>query len=410
MTRRNQSIGLQVFPVAASARVVNTFNQPRPGSNRHGGRHHGVDILARVGSPIRSATDGTVETVSTSGPGGNMIIIRAPNGLYHGYAHMKRRPRLERGDRVQAGQFLGLVGMTGNTRGPHLHFQTAVGPSSSSRRLDPTAELQALQAAQEDVRAERLSAGLRGAQGAVGDDEGWSPQWVTPPAGSNLGVTRSVPGIAPGDVPTPPRAGSPRHGQRRATQSARRPARGGTEGWREVVSSGDTERAREAYRFGSVLVLDQLAAVERPQIWVAALAAAGSELGQRIQSMKQGRLAAIRVMLTVAANTAVRAETQPELWLVALEQLGFAYQAMVDWSRELAAMLEPYPALELLEMAESIQATVLQFPIRAHRAATRTVRALGAEGYDDVQEVASGMGGALLAFGAIAAFAYGMSR
>ena len=68
------------------------------------------------------------ETVRTAG--GNHIVVRIGKARWAFYAHMQPGSmRVRRGDRVRQGQVLGLLGNTGNTDGPHLHFHIMDGPS-----------------------------------------------------------------------------------------------------------------------------------------------------------------------------------------------------------------------------------------------------------------------------------------
>ncbi len=97
-------------------------------------RHGGMDFGVPVGTPVRAANSGTVIT-SADLPGGGNGGYRS-YGRYivvdHGdkstlYAHLSRR-NLTAGANVKSGQMLGLSGNTGNSTGPHLHFETR-GPS-----------------------------------------------------------------------------------------------------------------------------------------------------------------------------------------------------------------------------------------------------------------------------------------
>jgi murein DD-endopeptidase MepM/ murein hydrolase activator NlpD len=61
---------------------------------------------------------------------GNHLIIRLDKGVFAGYAHLKPGSvRVRRGDRVREGQIVGKLGNSGNTTGPHLHFQLMNRPS-----------------------------------------------------------------------------------------------------------------------------------------------------------------------------------------------------------------------------------------------------------------------------------------
>ena len=90
---------------------------------RNGRNHHGIDIGARRGTPIRAAERGTVE-FSGWGPTGYglMIIIKHPGKLTTVYAHNSRN-LVRKGNRVKRGQRIARVGKTGRASGPHVHFE-----------------------------------------------------------------------------------------------------------------------------------------------------------------------------------------------------------------------------------------------------------------------------------------------
>lgn len=84
--------------------------------------HHGVDIGLKTGEPIHCAFGGVVRVAARMGGYGNCIVVRHPNGLETLYGHLSRidvKPHQE----VRAGQIIGLGGSTGNSTGPHLHFE-----------------------------------------------------------------------------------------------------------------------------------------------------------------------------------------------------------------------------------------------------------------------------------------------
>jgi lipoprotein NlpD len=90
---------------------------------RNGKNHHGIDIGARRGTPIRAANEGKVE-FSGWGPTGYglMIIIKHPGNLTTVYAHNSRN-LVKKGSRVRRGQMIARVGKTGRATGPHVHFE-----------------------------------------------------------------------------------------------------------------------------------------------------------------------------------------------------------------------------------------------------------------------------------------------
>ena len=84
--------------------------------------HHGVDIRLRTGEPIHAAFGGTVRVASRMGGYGNCIVLRHPNGLETLYGHLSKI-NVKLGQQVAAGEVIGLGGNTGNSTGPHLHFE-----------------------------------------------------------------------------------------------------------------------------------------------------------------------------------------------------------------------------------------------------------------------------------------------
>ena len=84
--------------------------------------HHGVDIGLRTGDPVHAAFSGTVRVAGRMGGYGNCIVVRHANGLETLYGHLSKinvKPQQQ----VAAGEVIGLGGSTGNSTGPHLHFE-----------------------------------------------------------------------------------------------------------------------------------------------------------------------------------------------------------------------------------------------------------------------------------------------
>lgn len=85
--------------------------------------HTGLDLAGPLGTPLSSAADGVVVSATASTVGyGNHIIIAHAGGLLTLYGHLEAM-LVKPGDAVKAGQVIGLLGSTGNSTGPHCHFE-----------------------------------------------------------------------------------------------------------------------------------------------------------------------------------------------------------------------------------------------------------------------------------------------
>jgi murein DD-endopeptidase MepM/ murein hydrolase activator NlpD len=84
--------------------------------------HTGQDFAAPIGTPVHALADGTIVFASYDGAYGNKIAIQHAGTLVTWYAHLSAY-KVKLGDKVKAGQLIGLVGDTGNTTGPHLHLE-----------------------------------------------------------------------------------------------------------------------------------------------------------------------------------------------------------------------------------------------------------------------------------------------
>jgi murein DD-endopeptidase MepM/ murein hydrolase activator NlpD len=84
--------------------------------------HTGLDFAAPTGTPIVSVANGTVTYVGYDGSYGNKVVVALDDGTVTWYCHMTEFA-VSVGDRVLQGEQLGTVGSTGNTTGPHLHFE-----------------------------------------------------------------------------------------------------------------------------------------------------------------------------------------------------------------------------------------------------------------------------------------------
>jgi murein DD-endopeptidase MepM/ murein hydrolase activator NlpD len=95
---------------------------------RWGRMHEGIDIAAPTGTPIRAAAGGSIIFAGYMGGYGNLVVIDHGNGLSTAYAHQSAI--YIGGGSVSQGTVIGAVGSTGNSTGPHLHFEVRVNGSA----------------------------------------------------------------------------------------------------------------------------------------------------------------------------------------------------------------------------------------------------------------------------------------
>jgi murein DD-endopeptidase MepM/ murein hydrolase activator NlpD len=111
-----------VLPVARY-HLTARFNQ---GRSRWAHRHTGLDFAAPIGTPIRSVMAGVVTQARFAGAYGRQVKVRHYDGTVTSYGHMSRFS-VSVGRVVAAGSQVGAVGVTGNTTGPHVHFEVRPG-------------------------------------------------------------------------------------------------------------------------------------------------------------------------------------------------------------------------------------------------------------------------------------------
>jgi murein DD-endopeptidase MepM/ murein hydrolase activator NlpD len=108
---------------------------------RWGTLHAGIDFAMPAGTPIRAAAAGTVVKAGDAGDGyGNSVFVDHRNGYLTHYAHQSRLI-VEVGQRVSVGQIIGYEGSTGDSTGPHLHFEVHRGEMWN--QIDPAPFLRA---------------------------------------------------------------------------------------------------------------------------------------------------------------------------------------------------------------------------------------------------------------------------
>ncbi|MFE6665057.1 M23 family metallopeptidase [Streptomyces sp. NPDC057697] len=131
-------LGSFQLPVAGS--YIST-GYKSSGSLWSSGSHSGVDFHAASGSSVVAVGAGTVVEAGWGGAYGNNIVLRMTDGTYTQYGHLSSIG-VSVGQSVGAGQQIALSGSTGNSTGPHLHFEARTTPSYGSD-IDPVAYLRA---------------------------------------------------------------------------------------------------------------------------------------------------------------------------------------------------------------------------------------------------------------------------
>ncbi len=137
----NSSIEL-IYPLLNPAKVTSRFGwrtHPLTGSRRF---HSGVDIGAPSGAPVVAAGSGTVVSAGWNGGYGKAVIIQHNDTQQTLYGHLSE-VSVQAGQTIAKGTVIGLVGSTGNSTGPHLHFERRM-PSATGlwAAVDPSEEIQ----------------------------------------------------------------------------------------------------------------------------------------------------------------------------------------------------------------------------------------------------------------------------
>ncbi|MDB9374575.1 M23 family metallopeptidase, partial [Nodularia sphaerocarpa] len=110
------------FPLSIPARISSVFGwrtHPISGDSRF---HAGTDLAAPMGTPVVAAAEGTVQTANWMGGYGLAVTVNHPSSQQTLYAHLSEL-FVQPGQRVEKGTVIGRVGSTGNSTGPHLHFE-----------------------------------------------------------------------------------------------------------------------------------------------------------------------------------------------------------------------------------------------------------------------------------------------
>ncbi|MGH2356120.1 MAG: M23 family metallopeptidase, partial [Chloroflexota bacterium] len=109
-------------PLPAAFRQTTGFGDRRDYADGHVAHHGGYDVAAPLGTRVPVAADGVVTFTGSLQQRGNTVVVDHGWGIYTVYAHLSRF-QVEAGQPVAQGQPVGLVGSTGLSTGPHLHWE-----------------------------------------------------------------------------------------------------------------------------------------------------------------------------------------------------------------------------------------------------------------------------------------------
>jgi murein DD-endopeptidase MepM/ murein hydrolase activator NlpD len=122
-TRGDVNVLPGVWPVMG--RLMGGYGERTDPFSGEGARHTGVDISAPIGTQVKAAADGIVTEAGWNGGYGRCVIIDHGNGYQTWYAHLSRLEVMV-GQAIRQGEILGLVGMSGRSTGPHLHYEVRI--------------------------------------------------------------------------------------------------------------------------------------------------------------------------------------------------------------------------------------------------------------------------------------------
>ena len=114
-----------IFPLPPEYNNKITWNYDKEAINPITGKkavHQGVDIAAPTGTPVYASGSGVVKQAENLGGWGMIVILEHIDGISSHYAHLDQF-EVKAGDKVAKGQIIGRVGNTGQSTGPHLHYE-----------------------------------------------------------------------------------------------------------------------------------------------------------------------------------------------------------------------------------------------------------------------------------------------
>ncbi len=111
-----------IWPVQGSYLITSPFGQRPELAYMAGAFHRGIDIAGNYGTPVLASQSGIVALATTRPSYGNLVILDHGGGVLTAYAHLNEY-YVTPGQHVEVGEVIAAVGSTGNSTGPHLHFE-----------------------------------------------------------------------------------------------------------------------------------------------------------------------------------------------------------------------------------------------------------------------------------------------
>lgn len=124
-----------IWPVRSDT-ITSVFGYRRDPFSGRVQYHYGIDLAADTGEPVLATADGVVEEAGWDAQKGHYILVFHSYGRHTQYMHLSKR-FVDQGDTVTKGQTIGLVGSTGRSTGPHLHYEVW----ERRKAVDPAAYL-----------------------------------------------------------------------------------------------------------------------------------------------------------------------------------------------------------------------------------------------------------------------------
>jgi murein DD-endopeptidase MepM/ murein hydrolase activator NlpD len=168
------------WPVEASTPITQLFGENPNDYTRFGlAGHNGADFGCELGTPIRAAAEGNVMIAAFDKTGYGNYIKLGHGGYQTIYAHMSQMVK-KTGQRAAKGEIIGFSGSTGNSTGPHLHFELRIpghGVQGFKDAVDPFPYMEAIPSTDDDQD---------------GSPDGGSPDGGSRPATTGLGIKVKV--------------------------------------------------------------------------------------------------------------------------------------------------------------------------------------------------------------------------